>query len=114
MYGALEQSNEDSSMPARKSHSRERTARTPVVVERTQALILDNPGQSLRKLASIISVSEPTMRRNADKDLRYKSYTLKIRQRLPGQVELLAAAPILASQQPRFKSLGLLRMERSS
>ncbi|KYM77554.1 hypothetical protein ALC53_12048 [Atta colombica] len=29
MYGALEQSNEGSSMPTRKSHSRERTARTP-------------------------------------------------------------------------------------
>jgi len=49
-YTALEQSNEDSSIPARKSHSKKRTARTPAVVERVQALISDDPGQ---KLASI-------------------------------------------------------------
>jgi len=53
-YTALEQSNEDSSMPARKSHSKERIARIPAVVERTQALISDDPGQSLQKLASIV------------------------------------------------------------
>ena len=62
-YTALEQSNEDSSMPVRKSHSKERIARTSAVVERTQALISDDPGQLLRKLASIVGVSEPTMRR---------------------------------------------------
>ena len=44
----------------RKSHSKERTA----VVERTQALISDDPGQSLRKLASIVDVSELMLRRN--------------------------------------------------
>jgi len=79
-YSASEQSNESSSTPARKSHSKERTARIPAVVERTQALISEDPGQSLRKLASIVGVSEPTMRRIAEEDLRYKSYTLKIRQ----------------------------------
>jgi len=80
-YSASEQSNESSSMPARKSHSKERTARTPVVVERkTQALISEDPEQSLRKLASIVGVSEPTMRRIAEENLRYKSYTLKIQQ----------------------------------
>ena len=46
----LEQSNEGSSMSARKSHSKECTARTTVVVERDRALISDDPGQSLRKL----------------------------------------------------------------
>ena len=76
-YTALEQSNEGSSMPARKSHSKERTARIPAVVERAQTLISDDPRQSLRKLASIVGVSEPTMRRIAEEDLRYKSYTLK-------------------------------------
>jgi len=76
----LEQFNEDSSMPARKSHSKECIARTPAVVERARALVSDNPRQSLRKLASIVGVSEPTMRRIAEEDLRYKSYTLKIRQ----------------------------------
>jgi len=56
---SIEQSKKGSSIPARKSHSKE-TARIPVVVERAQALISDNPGQ-LRKLASIVGVSEPTM-----------------------------------------------------
>ncbi|XP_011858762.1 PREDICTED: uncharacterized protein LOC105556290 [Vollenhovia emeryi] len=97
-YTASEQSNNSSSMPARKSHSKERSARIPAVVERAQALILEGPGQSLRKLASIVGVSEPTMRRIAEEDLRYKSYTLKIRQILSGWL--------------RFESLGLLRMER--
>ncbi|EGI70777.1 hypothetical protein G5I_00435 [Acromyrmex echinatior] len=68
-YTALEQSNEGSSMPARKSHSKERTARIPAVVERAQTLISDDPRQSLRKLASIVGVSEPTMRRIAEEDL---------------------------------------------
>jgi len=36
-YTALEQSNEGSNMPARKSHSKERTVSTPAVVERAQA-----------------------------------------------------------------------------
>ena len=67
-YTALEQSNEGSSMPARKSHSKERTARIPAVVERAQTLISDDPRQSLRKLASIVGVSEPTMRRIAEED----------------------------------------------
>ncbi|KAG5338751.1 SETMR methyltransferase, partial [Acromyrmex charruanus] len=55
-YTALEQSNEDSSMPARKSHSKEGTARTPAVVE--------------KRIMQIVE------------DLRYESYTLKIRQML--------------------------------
>jgi len=57
-----------------------KNARTPAVVERTQALILEDSGQSLRKLASIVGVSKPIMRRIVEEDLRYKSYTLKIRQ----------------------------------
>jgi len=65
-------------MSARKSHSKERIARTPAIVERVQALISDDPGQLLQKLALIVGVSEPTMRRIAEEDLRYKSYTLKI------------------------------------
>ena len=80
-YTALEQSNENSNMPGRKSHSKKRTAWTPsVLVERTQVLISDDPGQSLRKLASIVDVSEPTMRRIAEEKLRYKLRTLKIQQ----------------------------------
>ena len=64
-------------MPARKNHSKERTARSPAI-ERAQVLISDDPGQSLQKLASIIDVSEPTVRRIVEDDLRYKSYTLKM------------------------------------
>ncbi|KYM76146.1 hypothetical protein ALC53_13463, partial [Atta colombica] len=81
-YTALEQSNKDSSMSARKSHSKERTMTTPAIVERAQALISNDPGQSLRKLASIVGISESTTRRIAEEDLRYKLYTLKIQQTL--------------------------------
>jgi len=52
-YMALEQSNEDSSMPARKSHSKEHS-RIPAVVERTQALISDDPEQSLHVLMDVM------------------------------------------------------------
>jgi len=61
------------------------------VVERTQALISEDPGQSLRKLVSIVGVSEP-MCRIAEEDFRYKSYTLKIRQILSGTGEHIASA----------------------
>ncbi|KYM85253.1 hypothetical protein ALC53_04774 [Atta colombica] len=50
-YMALEQSNED-------CYSKERIARIPAIVERAQALISDDLEQSLRKLASIVGVSE--------------------------------------------------------
>jgi len=50
---ALEQSNEDSSMPARTSHSKEHS-RIPAVVERAQALISDDPGQSLHVLMDVM------------------------------------------------------------
>jgi len=81
-YTALKQSNEGSSMPTKKSHSKERT-RIPVV-ERAQALISDDPGQSLRKLALIANVRKQQCVEGgiAEKNLRYKSYTLKIRQML--------------------------------
>ncbi|XP_011054411.1 PREDICTED: uncharacterized protein LOC105146071 [Acromyrmex echinatior] len=46
-----EQSNEDSS---KEGHLKERTARTPAVVERTQALISDDPEQSLRVLMDVV------------------------------------------------------------
>ena len=50
-YTALEQSNEDFSMLARKSHSKERTTRTFAIVERTQALISDNPRAIVAKIS---------------------------------------------------------------
>jgi len=46
--------------------TRKNALRGPLqVVERIQALISEDPGQSLRKLASIVSVSEPIMCRIA-------------------------------------------------
>ena len=61
-------------MPAKKSRKNALPG-LPKGLERAQALISDDPGQSLRKLASIVGISEPTMRRIAEED---KSYTLKI------------------------------------
>jgi len=57
----------------RKSYSKEHTP--------LKGLISDDPEQSLRKI-SIVGVSEPTMRRIAEEDLRYKSHILKIWQML--------------------------------
>jgi len=38
-----------------------------------KGLILNDSGQALQKLASIVGISDPTMRRIAEEDLRYKS-----------------------------------------
>jgi len=37
-----------------------------------KGLILNDSGQALQKLASIVGISDPTMRRIAEEDLRYK------------------------------------------
>jgi len=105
---------EGSSMPARKSHSKERITRTPAVVERTQALILDNPGQSLRVLIDVMKLwmeivaSERPYIFQQDGALTHTSHL--IQNWLSDNVVFVQG--ILASQQ-RFKSLELLRMERS-
>lgn len=75
-------SNEGSATPARKSHLKESVVRTPDIVHRAQELIFEDPGQSIRKLSSVLDVSEKTMRRIVAEDLRYKSYTIKVRQML--------------------------------
>jgi len=41
-------------MPTRKRHSKEHTARISAVVERTQALISDDPRQSLHVLMDVV------------------------------------------------------------
>jgi len=71
---AFKQSNEGSSK--RRRITRRNASRRPP--QSLKGFISDDPGQSLRKLASIVGVSEPTMHRIAEEDLRYKSYTLKI------------------------------------
>jgi len=58
-YTTLEQSN--------KVYQRERVTRKNAPRGPPQALISDDPGQSLRKLALIVGVSEPTIRRIAEK-----------------------------------------------
>jgi len=108
-YMTLEQSNEGSSMPARKSHSKGRTVRIP---QSLKELISDDPEQSLRKLASIVDINEPTMRRIVEEDFRYKSYSLKIQQMFSdaARTNRVARLPFWPS---RFKSFGLLRTERN-
>ena len=96
---------------ARKSHSKEREDSRSHW--KGQALISDDPGQSLRKLVSIVGVNESTMRRIAEEDLRYKSHTLKIQMLSEAQDKPSCSLRLLFWPQPRFKSLGLLRMERS-
>jgi len=91
-------------MPARKNHLKEGTARTPAVVERAQTLISDDPGQSLRVLMDI--VWPYVFQQNSS----YDSFDSKLALR---QRRFVLVQEILTSQQPRFKSLGLLRMEHS-
>lgn len=52
---------------------------SPEKVQRAQELIFKDPGQSIRKLSSDIGVSEKKIR-IGEENLRYKSYTIKVRQ----------------------------------
>ncbi|XP_011707025.1 PREDICTED: uncharacterized protein LOC105462195 [Wasmannia auropunctata] len=81
-YHESEKSNKGSATPARKIHSKERVVRTPDIIQRAQELIFEDSGQSIRKLSSVVGVSEKTMRRIVEEDLRYNSYTIKVRQML--------------------------------
>jgi len=67
-YSASEQSNESSSTPARKSHSKERTARTPAMIERTQA----DFGRS-RTIVAKISINCECKRANNASNCRGRS-----------------------------------------
>jgi len=114
IYG-FRKSNESSNMPVRKSHSKEHTMRIPAVVVRIQTLISDDAEQSLRVLMDIVKPWMETVasRRHPvfqqDSAPTHTSHSkLTLRQR-----RYVLVQGILASQQPRFKSLGLLRMERS-
>lgn len=79
-YAVSEESEEGFSTPARKVQIREKSTRTSEIIQRAQDMILEDPGTSLRKLASILGVSETIVRRIAEEDLRYSSYVLKVRQ----------------------------------
>jgi len=61
--------NNQTKVPVRQRGRVERTHREDsAVVERTQALISKDPGQSLQKLTSIVGISESTMRRIVKED----------------------------------------------
>lgn len=79
---ASETSEKGSANPTRKKHSKEKSVRTPTIIEKAQELILEDPGLSLTTLAKTLRVSDTTMRRIAEEDLRFKSYVIKIRQML--------------------------------
>ena len=51
-YNESEKCNEVLATPAKKIHSKERVVRMPEIIQRTQELIFEDPGQSIRKLSS--------------------------------------------------------------
>ena len=58
-------------------------------------MILEDPGTSLRKLASVLGVSETIVRQIAQEDLRYASYVLKVRQMLSEAAKLKKDLPVV-------------------
>jgi len=54
----------------------------PSIIERAQEFISEDLGLSLMKLVKTLSVSDTTMHRIAEEDLRFKSYVIKVRQML--------------------------------
>ena len=91
-FSNAEQSEESRFEPVKKKHAREKLARTPETVKKAQKLISNDPGIPLRKLASKLSVSERTMRRIAEEDLRYTSYVIKVRQMLSEDAKMKRVA----------------------
>jgi len=99
-------------MSARKSHSKKRTARSPAVVERTQALIAQGNRCALMNvmkswMETAASGRPYSVERYTDS---YESLDSKLALR---QRRYVLVQRILASQHPRFKSFGLLCMKRS-
>jgi len=100
-------------MPARKSHSKERTARISAVVERAQALISNDLGQSLRsdgcsEAVEIVTFGRPYVFQQDGAGCESFDSKLALKQH-----RYVLVQGNLTSQQLRFKSLGLLCMERS-
>uniref|UniRef100_A0A914WDW8 Uncharacterized protein n=1 Tax=Plectus sambesii TaxID=2011161 RepID=A0A914WDW8_9BILA len=57
-HAVSEESEKDSSTPARKIRVREESIRTLGVIQRAQYLIFENPGTSLGKLAAVLGVDQ--------------------------------------------------------
>ena len=86
-YRASEEAEAGSSTAERKNHDREMTVRTPRLIEQVQQCISDDPSVSMHQLAAKFGVSYGTMRTIIHEDLRYNSYTFKIRQELSEEVK---------------------------
>lgn len=63
------------------------TVRTPRLIEQVQQCISDDPSVSMHQLATKFGVSYGTMWTIIHEDLRYNSYTFKIRQKLSEEVK---------------------------
>ena len=87
-YATSEGFENGSPSPARKVHVREKSTRSPEIIQSVQNMILEDPGTSLRKLASFLGMSGTIVRRIAQEDLRYASYVLKVRQMLSNAAKL--------------------------
>lgn len=61
----------------RKQHRRRSDAHTVEIVERVQEMINNDPGQSMRKMAADLGVSEWLIRKIVKQDIRYRSYSLR-------------------------------------
>lgn len=70
---------------------RKRPAKTPEVIKRIQELILEDAGCSFRRVVTNVSIGNTTLRRIV-KDLRYHSYTMKIRQMLSEDARMKSLA----------------------
>jgi len=111
-------SKKGSANPMRKSHSKEKSIKTPAIIERAQEFISEDPGLSLTKLAKTLGVSDTTMRRIAEEDLCSTSYVIKVRRMLSKTAKMRVArynlllCLFLASEQSRFESDRLLHVER--
>jgi len=68
-YLVSETSEKGSANPTIKNHSKEKSVKTPAIIERAQELISEDPGLSLTKLAKTLDVSDTTMLRVAEEEL---------------------------------------------
>ena len=98
-------------MPVKKSR---KNVRIPAVVKKGSSADFQGNHCDYRKLASIVNVSEPTIRRIAEQDLRYKSYTLKIRQMLSeaARTSQVARLPFWSPNSPDLNPLDYYVIER--
>jgi transposase len=61
----------------RKQHKRRSDARDVNFVQLVQEMISEDPGRSMRSMARELEVSDSTIRRVVEEDIRYKSYALR-------------------------------------